>query len=198
MFRALVLPFAAAGVLAVASVAALPAQTAAAPAAQASPYTSPLDPLSRPPTLVSPLTQPTVSPGVLQLLELDARFSQAVVAGGGKAFAAWFAEEGMTLNNGKAAAIGRTAVRTQATWDPAQYQLSWTAEGAQMGPSSDMGFTWGRYEGRSHDRNGEPVVVTGRYITVWKKQPDGTWKVALDASANLPEAAGECCTLPKP
>ena len=55
-----------------------------------------------------------------------------------------------------------------------------------MGPSNDMGFTWGHYEGRSKDKNGEPVVLTGRYFTVWKKLPDGKWKVALDASANEP------------
>ena len=67
-----------------------------------------------------------------------------------------------------------------------------------MGPSNDMGFTWGHYEGHSKDKNGEPVVITGRYFTVWKKMPDGTWKVALDASADEPPATGECCVLPKP
>ena len=29
-------------------------------------------------------------------------------------------------------------------------------------------------------------------------RPDGTWKVAMDASANEPPSAGDCCTLPKP
>ncbi len=146
----------------------------------------------------SPLSQPTLNPGTLQLLELDGRFSQAVDAGGGKAFASWFAEDGVTLNNGKPAVLGRRAIAAAAQWDPKTYQLTWTPQGAQMGPSNDMGFTWGSYEGRSKDSKGEPVVITGRYMTVWKKLPDGTWKVALDASADGPPAAGECCALPKP
>jgi ketosteroid isomerase-like protein len=129
---------------------------------------------------------------------LEGRFSQAVTDGGGKAFATWFADDGITLNNGKPAVLGRTAIAAQAQWDPKTYQLSWTPQGAQMGPSNDMGFTWGLYEGRSKDKNGEPVVITGRYFTVWKKLPNGTWKVALDASADEPPATGECCTLPKP
>lgn len=146
----------------------------------------------------SPLTQPTLTPGVLLLLELEGRFSKSVAAGGGKAFGSWFADDAVTLNNGRPPILGRAAIAAQAQWDPKTYLLSWVPQGAQMGPSNDMGFTWGHYEGRSRDKNGEPVVITGRYFTVWKKVPDGTWKVALDASANEPPAAGECCVLPKP
>ena len=146
----------------------------------------------------NPLSQPTLTPGALVLLELEGRFSQAVAEGGGKAFGNWFAEDGVTLNNGKPAILGRTAIAAQAQWDPKTYQLSWVPQGAQMGPSNDMGFTWGHYEGRSKDKNGEPVVISGRYFTVWKKLPNGSWKVALDASADEPAATGECCALPKP
>jgi ketosteroid isomerase-like protein len=38
--------------------------------------------------------------------------------------------------------------------------------------------------------------VSGRYITIWKKQADGEWKVELDASNDEPAGAGECCKLP--
>jgi ketosteroid isomerase-like protein len=65
-----------------------------------------------------------------------------------------------------------------------------------MGPSGDMGYTWGHFEGRSKDANGNPVLTSGRYITMWRKQSDGTWKVVLDAGANEPPAAGDCCKLP--
>jgi ketosteroid isomerase-like protein len=149
-------------------------------------------------TVASPLAQPTLTPGVLLLMELEGRFEKAVSAGGGKAFGSWFADDAVTLNNGRPAVLGRTAIAAQAQWDPKTYQLTWVPQGAQMGPSNDMGFTWGHYEGHSKDKNGQPVVIAGRYFTVWKKLPDGTWKVALDASANEPPAAGECCALPKP
>jgi ketosteroid isomerase-like protein len=156
--------------------------------------------------IISPITNPTVTPGQLKLLELEAKFSEAVAEGGGKAFASWFAEDAVVLNNGKPATLGRGAIAASATWSPKEYSLTWVAQGAQMGPSNDMGFTWGHYEGRSYvgtglgigDRNGQPVVTTGRYITVWKKLPDGTWKVAMDASADEPASADACCTVPKP
>jgi len=168
-------------------------------AAQTGTASAALDALASPSAAVAnPLTQPTLSPGVLLLLELEGKFAKSVAAGGGKAFATWFAEDAVTLNNGRPAVLGRTAIAAQAQWDPKSYQLTWTPQGAQMGPSNDMGFTWGHYEGHSKDKNGQPVVISGRYFTVWKKVADGSWKVALDASADEPPNAGECCTLPKP
>jgi len=148
--------------------------------------------------IISPVTAPTLTPGQITLLELEGRFSQEVAEGGSKAFVSWFADDAVTLNNGKPATLGRGAIALSATWDPKQYSLTWVAQGAQMGPSNDMGFTWGHYEGRATDKNGQAIVTTGRYITVWKKLPNGTWKVAMDASAQEPQDAGECCTLPKP
>ena len=163
------------------------------------PATPGFDSLTKPQTaIVSPLTQPTLTPGVLLLMELEGRFAQAVATGGGKVFASWFADDAVTLNNGRPAVLGRANIAAQAQWDPKTYQLTWIPQGAQMGPSNDMGFTWGHYEGRSRDKNNQPVTITGRYFTVWKKLPDGTWKVALDASANEPPETGECCVLPKP
>ena len=155
-------------------------------------------PAGTPYSIQSLVRTPTLSPGALTLLELEGRFSQAVAAGGGAAFSAWFADDAVTLNNGRPAIQGRGNIAAQANWNPKDYQLSWVAEGAQMGPSNDMGFTWGNYEGRSKDKNGEPVLTTGRYITIWRKQADGQWKVAMDASANAAPDAGACCSLPKP
>jgi ketosteroid isomerase-like protein len=131
-------------------------------------------------------------------MNLERRFAADVATGGGRAFASWFAGDAVSLSNGKPAILGRGAIAAAADWDPKTYQLTWTPTGAQMGPSNDMGFTWGHYEGRSRDAHGEPILVTGRYMTVWRKLPDGTWKVALDASATEPPATGDCCALPKP
>lgn len=157
---------------------------------------TPGDPLSRQPVL-NPITSPTFSPGVLELLKLEGQFSDDVSKRGGAAFASWFAEDAVTLNNGKPAVLGRTAIAANAHWDPNDYHLSWYAEGAQMGPSGDTGFTWGHYDATSHDAHGQPVTLAGRYITFWKKV-EGHWKVALDASADEAPNAGDCCTLPKP
>jgi ketosteroid isomerase-like protein len=144
----------------------------------------------------NPLADATVKPGKMLLFDLEARFAKDVLERGGAGFADWFADDGVALGNGAAPLIGKVAIAKSANWLPKDYQLTWTPTDAMMGPSGDMGYTWGHYEGRSKDANGNPVLTSGRYITMWRKQPDGTWKVVLDAGANEPLGAGECCKLP--
>jgi ketosteroid isomerase-like protein len=176
----------------------LPAASSRAQTLSPSPQSSApsTDPLAQKPTL-NPLTTPTLSAGQLELVKLEGEFSDAVAKGGGAAFAAWFADDGITLQNGKSPVRGREAIAAVATWDPKSYQLIWYAEGAQMGPSNDSGFTWGHYDATSTDKDGHIATVSGRYITVWKKV-GGKWKVALDASANEAPIGGDCCVVPKP
>jgi ketosteroid isomerase-like protein len=144
----------------------------------------------------NPLSDSTVKAGTMQLFDLEARVAKDVLARGGAGFADWFAEDGVALGNGATPLVGRVAIAKSANWDPKVYQLTWTPTDAQMGPSGDMGYTWGHFEGHSKDANGNPVTTTGRYITIWRKLPNGSWKVALDAGANEPVAAGDCCKMP--
>lgn len=153
-------------------------------------------PASETPAAPNPLSDTTVKPGKVLLFDLEARFAKDVLERGGKAFAEWFAEDGVALGNGAAPLVGRVAIAKSANWDPKVYQLTWTPTDATMGPSGDIGYTWGHFEGHSKDANGNPVTTSGRYITIWRKQPDGSWKVVLDAGANEPAAAGDCCKLP--
>ncbi len=156
-----------------------------------------LDPLAPKPSPGpdgNPLTNPALSPGVEFLYSLESKFAADTAKGGGPAFASWFAPDAVTLANGKAPVVGRDAIAAGATWSPRDYQLTWTPEGARMSPSGDMGFTWGHYKGVAKDREGNTSATSGRYMTIWKKQPDGSWKVALDASNDGPP--DDCCRLP--
>ena len=145
----------------------------------------------------NPLTNTTMNAGKMLLYGLEARFAKDVLERGGAGFAAWFADDGVALGNGAAPLIGKVAIVKSANWSPRDYQLTWTPTDAMMGPSGDMGYTWGHFEGHSKDTQGNPVATSGRYITMWRKEPDGSWKVVLDAGANEPPEAGDCCKLPE-
>ena len=147
-------------------------------------------------TAPNPLADPTVKPGKMLLFDLEARFAKDVAARGGPAFADWFADDAVALGNGTAPQIGKVAIAKSANWSPKVYQLTWTPTDAMMGPSGDMGYTWGHFEGHSKDANGNPVTTTGRYMTIWRKNRDGDWKVVLDAGSNEPAEGGDCCKLP--
>ncbi|WP_420236512.1 YybH family protein [Telmatobacter bradus] len=144
----------------------------------------------------NPLADTTVNPGKMLLFDLEARFARDVRAKGGAGFAEWFADDGVALGNGAAPLIGKVAIAKSANWSPQVYLLTWTPTEALMGPSGDMGYTWGHFEGHSKDASGNDVTTSGRYITMWRRQKDGAWKVVMDAGANEPPGAGDCCKLP--
>lgn len=150
-----------------------------------------------PKTAPNPLADTTVHPGKMLLFELEAKFAKDVLERGGEGFADWFAEDGVALGNGAQPLIGKIAIAKSANWSPKVYQLAMKVTEASMGPSGDMGYAWGHFDGHSKDVNGNDVVTKGRYITVWRKQPDGKWKVILEAGANEPPEAGDCCRLPE-
>jgi ketosteroid isomerase-like protein len=49
-----------------------------------------------------------------------------------------------------------------------------------------MGYTWGTYLVMKKDEeDGEPHSY-GKYMNIWKKQPDGSWKAAVDMGNKSP------------
>jgi ketosteroid isomerase-like protein len=59
-----------------------------------------------------------------------------------------------------------------------EFSLTWSPSTADAG--GDLGYTIGTYHMEFQDPEGALLAIDGKYMTVWKKQPDGTWKVAVD------------------
>jgi len=76
---------------------------------------------------------------------------------------------------------GQEAVRLRLADFPPQAKLTWAPLQIDVAASGDLGYTWGRYEFRSPGADGRERVGGGFYLTIWKRQPDGSWKFAIDA-----------------
>ena len=63
--------------------------------------------------------------------------------------------------------------------------LNWYPAYAAISRSLDWGYTTGPYEFKANPEAKEPAGA-GFYLSVWKKQPDGTWKVAVDMGNSFP------------
>ena len=96
------------------------------------------------------------------------------------AFAASIAPDGVLLAAGYEKR-GEAVVRQEYAAARPGVTLSWKPEIVDVAASGDLGYTTGHFELRIPGENGaEPTLRTGRYMTVWKRQPDGTWKFVLD------------------
>lgn len=62
-------------------------------------------------------------------------------------------------------------------------QMSFTPTSLEVSRSADMGWEYGTYQTSATDKKGKTVTETGKYIVLWQKQADGSWKAAADIAA---------------
>lgn len=120
------------------------------------------------------------------LLKMETDFQKATAEKGWDGYVTYLAEDAVELPNGESAVKGREAIRKSfGNWTPGM-SLNWKSTGSDMAASGDLGYTYGEYTFKSKDKDGHPVVRYGKYVTIWKKQKDGSWKVAVDMGNNAP------------
>jgi uncharacterized protein (TIGR02246 family) len=71
-----------------------------------------------------------------------------------------------------------------------ELKIEWHPLKVEVAKSGDLGYTTGVYADSVKDpASGKTVEDHGKYLTVWKKQKDGSWKVQYDIfNTDLPEA----------
>ena len=63
----------------------------------------------------------------------------------------------------------------------------WKATGTGAARSGELGYSTGTYELTFTDPKGQPATDRGKYVTVWRKKADGSWKAVLDMfNSDLP------------
>jgi ketosteroid isomerase-like protein len=97
---------------------------------------------------------------------------RSVEQGMREAFLAFLADDGVIFR--PRATPGR---RTWQSRGPVAATLVWEPVFAEVSAAGDLGYTTGPWELRPEDPRD---VSYGNYVSVWQKQADGTWRVAVD------------------
>ena len=114
-----------------------------------------------------------------KLLDADRAFAAlSASAGTARAFAAYMAANGMQLPAQGEPVLGADAVVARIAAGPPS-RLLWTPRFAEVAAAADMGWTWGDWQAFDPAAPEQPLA-SGRYVNVWLRQPDGSWKVRVD------------------
>lgn len=136
----------------------------------------------------------TADPAVL--IQADEAFDRARAEHGAEGFASFLAEDIVTIRPNQPLVRGKKDFLAGWNYAP-DMAVRWKPEFARISDDGSMGFTTGAYKA-TRTENGSPKVVgTGRYITIWVRQGDGSWKAVFDSgvqdkpSAPAAPASGE-------
>ena len=66
--------------------------------------------------------------------------------------------------------------------------LKWEPVKADVSPDGNLGYTFGNWDYREVDKTGKEISSYGNYVTIWKKQSNGSWKYVLDGGSTTPGA----------
>jgi ketosteroid isomerase-like protein len=127
------------------------------------------------------------------LVEAEKNFSKTFAEKGFRdSFISFFAEDGIGFGP-HPEKTKESLSKAPADTFPLATLLTWQPVFADISSSGEFGFTTG------------PLLITdqtpqkrparhGMYFSVWKKQSDGSWKVAIDMGVGTPEAIAPITT----
>jgi ketosteroid isomerase-like protein len=131
-------------------------------------------------------TQDAASTPLQSLADAETAFARMATEKGTRgAFLANLADEAVIFEPGP--------VNGKKTWEkrsPSESVLSWEPNFVAVSRSGDFGYTTGPWEFKQSPKDTEPKAY-GQFLSIWKKQKDGTWKVVLDAGIETPKPMGK-------
>lgn len=105
---------------------------------------------------------------------------------------AFMAEDGSMMGPNAPIATGHEAVRKlfAAFFTLSDLKIEWQPMTVGVARSGELGYSTGNYKMTFKNPAGKTIEDQGKYVTIWKKQRDGKWKVGYDIfNTDLPATA---------
>lgn len=132
-------------------------------------------------------TQAHASEASDALLNADrAMATQSRAIGFGPALAKTMGADARKFDRGSPPAIGRESILAVLAKYDSDLQLDWTPDEAVVAKSGELGYTWGHFVAKSHNKKGELETDYGVYMDVWRRDDDGTWRWIADMGVATP------------
>jgi ketosteroid isomerase-like protein len=101
----------------------------------------------------------------------------------------YFAEDALALYANNPILIGKDAIRESWRTSLARPGFAMSGQPVRVVVSrgGDLAYVQGTYSLTVNNALGQPATDKGKYVVIYKKQPDGQWKLAVDTgNSDLP------------
>ena len=123
--------------------------------------------------------------------ECEIESAKAIAAKDLEGFLSFFADDALGFYPDMPIIIGKDALRQawKTTLAMPGFSFSFQVVDMEVSRSGDLAWGHGTCTRTMNDATGKPVTEKGKYVIVYKKQPDGRWKVVADiGNFDSPEA----------
>jgi uncharacterized protein (TIGR02246 family) len=129
---------------------------------------------------VEPVVKVDVNPDTAAMYVADRAWSHAVAEKDPLEAVESLTDDAIVLPPGGDMVSGKDAIRSfyKRAFEDKAFAVNREPESVAL--VGDMAYTVGKYRAERTGPDGKKVSENGKYVLVWKKQPDKTWKVAVD------------------
>ena len=114
-----------------------------------------------------------------EMMAAEISFSKfSELKGTRKALMEYIDSEGVLLRPNIMPLVGAAAIDFISQANDTAYTMIWQPKGGNIAASGELGYTFGIY---SITPKYKDSIMQGTYVNIWKKQPDGSWKLLLDS-----------------
>jgi ketosteroid isomerase-like protein len=134
--------------------------------------------------LVSVSCAPAVDTAAIAktLTQLDDEWAKAAALRNVDSVASFYTADAIAYPPNEPMAVGQVAAKK--VWASyladSTFAIFWKTEHAGASSGGDLGFTTGTYEDSFTGPDGKRVTEKGKYVCIWAKQTDGSWKAIHD------------------
>lgn len=115
----------------------------------------------------------------LKMMDADRAFSKMSEEKGMKnAFLEYIDSNGVLLRPNQLPLLGADAIDFLIRQNDSSFTLKWEPKGGMVAQSGELGYTYGVYALKPSDKD---TMMYGNYVSIWKKQSNGSWKYILDS-----------------
>ena len=127
--------------------------------------------------------QDTIRRDLDAMADAEREFAKtATVKGWRDAFLEFFADDAIAV--GREVTKAKDGLRKQPSVPFSEFELLWEPRTGDVSGSGDLGWLTGPSTSINHAEGKKPGY--GCYLSIWRKQPDGRWRVFIDVGASAP------------
>ncbi len=123
-----------------------------------------------------------------ELIAVDRAFDSVVAEQGVEGWVSFFADSGIQMPEGSGNVVGHDAIRQHMSgfFSDTNQKLRWVPDKAEASSDGTLGYTFGHWTLTVRDSTGQHDAYRGKYLTVWRRQADGSWKAETDVGNTEP------------
>ena len=119
-----------------------------------------------------------------KLMQLSREWSKVASTGDIEKTVSYWADDAYMVAAGQPPLKGKEAIRqmVEESFKMPGFRISWEPQTVEVSENGDMAYLTENSQTSFNDSTGKLITLYNKAVSIWRKQPDGSWKNVVDIS----------------